>query len=87
MENVVYSGGATGSDIFWGAIAKHVGHTVVHYSFNGHKCLAMPEDTIILNQQQLNIADPFLIQANIIMKRKFPTKTLHTNNLDRKSVV
>lgn len=69
MSNTCYSGGADGADLVWGNIAKEHGHRVTHFSFNGHRTRANPEDVIRLDEKQLLAADPYLTQAIINLKR------------------
>lgn len=83
-ENICMSGGADGADIFWGNCAKKHKHKVVHWSFYSHKSKAS-DDVYILNQDDLNIADEFLVKANKTLKRRFPSLNDHVNNLLRRN--
>ena len=81
----MFSGGANGADLFWGVVAKEVGHKIIHYSFKGHKPLSSLEETVVLNQDELNLGDTALVEANKTIKRTFPAKSEHTNNLLRRN--
>ena len=83
-ENICVSGAAEGADTFWGDQALLYGHSVIHWSFDGHK-YAATHNVYDLNQEELNKADPFLIEANKVVKRKFPTRSNYVNNLLRRN--
>src|SRR4051812_379906 len=82
-NNLCISGAADGADIAWGEIAKHNGHAVCHWSFNGHRP-KISGDVYFLTNDQLKEADPALIKANQKLKRKYPTNSNHVNNLLRR---
>lgn len=81
--NICYSGGAEGADTLFGKLAEEAGHFVIHYSFAGHKNRV--GNVKILDDAALRVADPYLKQANKVLKRTFPTKSEHTNNLLRRN--
>lgn len=75
-ENVCYSGGAKGSDRFFGIWAAEKGHDVLHFGFDEHKykghdnLLNVPVPDVLL--QSRTIKDS-LIKANLKLKRKVPS--------------
>jgi hypothetical protein len=83
--DICLSGGADGADLEWGMVADNVKMSVVHWSFDGHKTKAPSQTVAILTEQQLKDADPYLLQASKIIKRKFPTRNLWTKNLLRRN--
>lgn len=88
MSNICYSGGADGADQMWGVLALYNGHDLIHWSFGKHKKnykFIGGDKVYILSQNELNMADPSLIKANYTLKRQFPTKSLHVNNLLRRN--
>ena len=87
MLNVCLSGGAIGADATWGYFAHKGGHQVKHFSFEGHDFSKLvPKNTLqVLSQKDLNKANPFLIKANLTLKRTFPTSSGITNNLLRRN--
>lgn len=84
MNNICLSGGAAGADIAWGVAAKGRGHSVVHWSFVGHKA-SLTDDVYILTEQQLKMADDSLTQANKSLKRWWPTNKPWIDNLLRRN--
>lgn len=86
--NICYSGGAVGADRLWGKLALEDGQDVVHYSFANHKIdkdFPGNEKLYELGNDELVIADKYLKLANNVIRRKFPTKSWHTNNLLRRN--
>lgn len=79
--NICYSGGAKGSDKFWGQIAEVLGHEVIHYSFEKHGVSVPKRFVKKLTQEELDEATPFLLKANKTIKRTFPTKSEYVDNL------
>lgn len=69
MSDVCTSGGAAGADIAWGNAARNAGHRVIHFSFEGHRTAALATERLVLNEKQLLMADPYLVQATINLKR------------------
>lgn len=53
------------------------------YSFAGHK--SKSRRSIVLDNETLKTADPYLKEANKVLNRTFPTKSEHTNNLLRRN--
>jgi hypothetical protein len=85
-KNICLSGGALGADLQWGMMAGRIGHSVIHWSFSGHKSLAPDQELVILKQDQLDKADAALIQASKSLKRPAPDKrSLHVANLLRRN--
>lgn len=86
MENVCFSGGADGADRLFHDCASAAGHSIVNYSFPAHsKKIPEPYGYVNLTQEELNKADPFLDEANQILKRRFPTGSLFVDNLLRRN--
>lgn len=81
--NICLSGAAIGADTAWGEIAKNNGHQVIHWSFSTHKP-KIKDDIHILTDEQLKMADPFLKQANKSLKRSWPTRSKHIDDLLRR---
>src|SRR2546426_648532 len=78
-----HSGGARGADSEWDDIGKEFGMiNNKHYYAEGEKT---PRGNAPLTKEQLLFADPLLKQANIILKRRFPTKNEYINNLLRRN--
>ncbi len=69
LGNVCLSGGADGADLVWGAEARRYGHKVLHFSFAGHRTQAPPDELVILSDNGLRRADPYLAKANARLKR------------------
>ena len=84
MINICLSGGAVGADTTFGNCAESVGHTVVHYVFHGMRTKCK-NGLIFVEQENLLKADPYLKQANKILKRRFPTSSGYVNNLLRRN--
>jgi hypothetical protein len=90
VKSVCMSGGAEGADSIFGACALAAGHDLVHFTFKNHK-LKFEKDNKqlsyihVLTQDELNIADEYLIQANEVVGRKFPSSSLYVNNLLRRN--
>jgi len=81
--NMCLSGGADGADIAWGVAAEKAGHSVVHWSFTGHKSHA--DYISVLDTTQLKVADNYLELANKSLMRKWPTSSNFINNLLRRN--
>jgi hypothetical protein len=84
-ENLCLSGGADGADLQWGMMAGHIGHSVIHWSFQGHKSQAPACEVVVLDDTSLGEADVFLKRANLTLKRRFPGKNRFVNNLLRRN--
>jgi uncharacterized protein YuzB (UPF0349 family) len=85
MENICISGGAEGADTIWGQWAKKNDYNVIHYSFNKHNSKCNKNDICILNDEQLKMADDFLLRANKSLKRMWPTYNPYVANLLRRN--
>jgi hypothetical protein len=84
-DNVLLSGGASGADLQWGMTAGMAGHSVVHFSFAGHRTQAPDVEVIILSKDQLEAADEACMAASKRIKRWFPPKSLFVRNLLRRN--
>lgn len=84
-ETLCLSGGADGADLQWGMMAGRIGHSVIHWSFNGHKSSAPEVELVRLDDESLAEADEFLKRANLTLKRRFPGKNRFVNNLLRRN--
>jgi len=69
--DVCLSGGAPGADLAWGAAARRLGHTVVHFSFSGHRTRARPDERVVLNAAELSEADEPLRRVARTLGRRF----------------
>lgn len=83
FENLCLSGGAKGADLQWGMCAGSAGHSVIHWSFSGHKSQAPHTEIVELNEEQLQVADPFLDVANKTLGRRIPENPFTRNLLRR----
>lgn len=64
------SGGARGADYVFGLLAEEHKHSVVHWSFEGHRFIQdAKKHIVILKEEELALAKPFLISANKSIKR------------------
>lgn len=77
-----HSGGAKGSDSYWGEIGKKYGVTSRHYYAEGEKT---PSGNTPLSKAELQEADRHLKKANDKLGRVFPTRNNYTNNLLRRN--
>lgn len=84
-ENLCLSGGADGADLQWGMMAGRIGHSVIHWSFQGHKSQAPESEIVRLDDASLAEADEVLKRANKTIKRRFPGKSRFVNNLLRRN--
>lgn len=84
-ENICFSGGAAGADLMWGRVARNAGHSVIHWSFDKHKTAASADELYILNETELEAADPFLKIAAKSIKRNLPTHKPWLANLLRRN--
>lgn len=85
FSNVCLSGGADGADLEWGRAAGRAGHSVIHWSYAGHRSQAAKNDIIELSAEQLVMADDHLIRANERVKRRVPFDKPWIINLLRRS--
>lgn len=82
--NILLSGGAKGADTEFGKWASKSKHQIVHWTFEGHK--ATPRTNLYtLTKDHLVNVDPYVIRASKSLKRIFPAKSEHTNNLLRRN--
>lgn len=85
MTNICFSGGAKGSDLFFGEQAAKAGHQVIHYSFKGHSTKAPKETLCVLNEKALQTVDAELKLVAKLIDRSFPTRIHNVNNLLRRN--
>lgn len=76
-----HSGGAIGSDSYWGTTGEKYGVTSRHYHAEGAKT---PTGNTPVTREQLLEADEHLKKANETLKRRFPTSNEYVNNLLRR---
>lgn len=86
MKDMCLSGGAAGADAQWGMTAGTLGHTVIHWSFEGHRTHVPSEEVYVLTLNQLMEADPYLTKANKTLKRHFPPRSPFATNLLRRNL-
>ncbi len=79
--DVCFSGGARGADCAWGALAQHLKHRVMHFSFAGHRTPAPRAERVILSPAQLREADPYLLAASRALHRAWPPRTHYAAHL------
>lgn len=82
------SGGAAGADTAWSLEAMKYGHKPVNFvsSIPSVSKSILPRDNYYkLTQEQLNLADQKVEQANIYLRRKFPTQKQWLDNLLRRN--
>lgn len=84
QPDILLSGGAAGADTVFSEHAEKVGHTVVNWSFSGHKS-KMIDSVYKLTVEHLEQANSPLIRANRSLLRSYPTKSEKTNNLLRRN--
>lgn len=84
-NDICLSGGADGADLQWGMMAGRNGHSVIHWTFDGHNSKAPSSELVILDQISLSKADESLKRANQTLKRRFPGKSQFVNNLLRRN--
>lgn len=77
-----HSGGAIGSDSYWGKVGEKYGVTSKHYYAENSKT---PNGNTIVSKKDLLEADQHLKKANETLKRKFPTSKDYVNNLLRRN--
>lgn len=88
LDNVCYSGGASGSDRFFGIWASKNNHEVLHYGFKGHKYKGHDIlNNVIVPSELLNsdLVKNALIKANIKLQRNVPAPGYVYNLLARNS--
>jgi hypothetical protein len=78
---VLHSGGAVGSDSYWGEIGEKYGVKINHYYGEDMKT---PKGNVSVSKEELAEADEHLKKANKTLKRSFPTKNDYVNNLLRR---
>lgn len=83
--NICLSGGADGADLQWGMLSENLGHVVIHWGFVGYRTNAPKEHVVVLNEDQLKEADPYLERASKGLKRYWPASSEYTRNLLRRN--
>jgi hypothetical protein len=78
----LHSGGALGSDTYWGEAGKAYGVEPVHYHAEGQKT---PSGNKPISKEKLKTADKLLSRANKTLGRRFPTSNEYVNNLLRRN--
>ena len=79
----LFSGGATGSDMYWQNLGAKFGVRVKAFSFEGHS--RRNSARVVLSDEQLKQADEYLHKANRTLKRHFPANKPFVNNLLRRN--
>lgn len=82
-SNFCMSGGAQGADIAWGEAAIRMGHTPIHFSFEGHRTRSSPEHTIVLNEKQLSRSNVAVLKAARSLKRNLSSHAFVRNLIRR----
>ena len=82
LQYTNHSGGAVGSDSYWGEIGEKYGITSKHYHAQGSKT---PKGNTSVSKEDLLEADIHLLKANETLKRKFPASNEYVNNLLRRN--
>ena len=77
-----HSGGAVGSDSYWGQIGEKYGVTSRHYHAEGART---PKGNTPVSKAELQEANEHLRKANETLKRSFPTSNEYVNNLLRRN--
>lgn len=78
-----HSGGALGSDFYWGNIGEKYGVESKHYYGEGNK--KTPFGNTPVSKSAMEEADSHLKEANKTLNRKFPTSKEYVNNLLRRN--
>ena len=84
-DNVCLSGGAYGSDLFWGYNAGVRGDQVIHWSFHGHDTQAPEQEVARLKHSQLIEADEPLKVAAKSLGRSLSGRKDYVMNLFRRN--
>lgn len=83
MYFINHSGGAEGSDYYWGKSGEAYNTQSINYSFKGHK--PKTDNVKVLTEEELSEADSHLITANFKLNRRFPAKNEYVTNLLRRN--
>lgn len=82
-DNICFSGGAVGADLYWGNIALMNNHNVIHFSFEDHRTTA-PKDTVLkLSEEELNEATASIKEAAKHLKKSPPIQKFVRNLIHR----
>ena len=79
----LFTGAASGSDMFWQNLGAKYGVRIKAFSFEAHG--GKNNARVVLSNEQLKQADEFLLKANKTLKRHFPTSNNFVNNLLRRN--
>lgn len=79
---VNHSGGAIGSDSYWGETGEKYGVVSKHYHAEGART---PKGNTPVSRAELQDADEHLKRANETLGRRFPTSNEYVNNLLRRN--
>lgn len=66
-------------------VAGSAGHSVIHWSFNGHKSNAPISETVTLTKAQLKLADQYCARAAPSLRRPWPPRRTYVQNLLRRN--
>lgn len=83
-SSICFSGGARGADHAWGLMAVDKGHDLIHFTFQGHKPVEESHSKK-LAKFELDEAEHHVAVAAKTMKRKWPSKNEHVNDLLRRN--
>ena len=83
-NDVCCSGGAPGADLIWGEEATKYGHSVIHFTFRGHRTKAPKSQLVVLDENQLELANEHVDKANKTLKRTWPVRDQFVGNLLRR---
>lgn len=81
MTNICYSGGADGADSLWGGLATLLDHTVMHFSFHGHKTSADRSQIIMLTESDLSLSALPMTNVSKVINRNYPPSSKYVRNL------
>lgn len=81
-EYTNHSGGAVGSDSYWGEVGERYGVASKHYHAQGSET---PKGNTPVSREDLLEADTHLLKANETLKRRFPASNEYVNNLLRRN--
>lgn len=78
--NILLSGAAAGADTEFSVQADAYGHTVVNWTFRGHKS-RFEQHLYELTDNHLTQAHAALLRANTSLKRQYPARSTNINRL------
>ena len=80
--DICFSGGAAGSDVFFGNLAAKMGHDVKHFTFAGPGGYNGPHK-VVLSEEKLKAADTEVRKAASLLRKNFPVNATTLNLLRR----